>query len=377
MASNFLSAWFWDTGTGLVPIVGFYSILFAVMILGFGLASKIRSRVKSSWLMAMGILLNAIFLGLLLVLRGSAKPYFVPLAVLEGLAATFYWLGLYVLASAWVRPDQASWYNGWTGTLEAVLGLVAPPASGWIIASMAGLAGYHAVFGIAFFSLITCLILILGGRNASARQILQEESFTSPVLPPDWRPLMWSFWALGLRDGIYYFVPNLLLFILSRSTILLGLFVASEALLQGILFWALARFTHPRVQTRSLFLAAAISLSALAAAFQPLNTWILFALGMVISLAYPPFKVALETSALVSIRASGHNENDLVQLTGIKEVWINSGRVISLLLVLAAVFTASYFEIQDFRWILAGWGLVPTVILITYRSSRKRATHPS
>lgn len=368
IASNFIGAWFWDIGTGLRPIIVFYTILFVVMVVSFGLASKIRGHLSSSTLMALGIVLNALYLAVLLGLKANARHFYIPLAILEGLSASFYWLGLFVLASSWVEEGQEAWYNGWTGTIEAVLGLVAPPLSGWIISAMPGLNGYRTVFFIAFVSLLGCAWLILSGRRGShdpeprSRVVLHE-------LPeiPGWRRLGWSFWALGMRDGMYFFVPNLLLYIVTHNTILLGLFMAMQAALEGLIFWALTRWPGPLARGWGLWLATGIGLLALLIIVTPLNVTTIFFLGIVIAVCYPSFKVALESSALTLITRYSRHETDRIQLTGAKEVWINSGRLISLLTLLTILTVIHAFRVGDFRWILGLWALIPVAIYITAR----------
>ncbi len=371
VASNFLSAWFWDIGTGLIPIIGFYSIFFVIMIASFGTASKLRKAPPSVTLMALGIILNAVFLGLLLVMRGASRHYYIPLAVLDGTSASFYWLALYVLASSWVRSDQARWYNSWTGTLEAILGLLAPPLSGWLIASLVGLQGYRLVFAIAFVSLLGAFVLILGAVKAPDTKVapLPPDRPSGDPAPYRWRSLLWSFAALGLRDGIYLFLPNLLLFIVSHSTIWLGIFSATESGLMGAVFWVLGRWPQLNHRSQSLWLAAALSLPALALVVLPLTTSTLFALGIVVSLAYPPFKISLESSALVAIGGHHRTESAMIRRTGEKEVWINSGRLISLIFVLSLVLWLPHFHLGDFRFVLALWGLTPIAILLTFRQT--------
>lgn len=369
MASSFIGAWFWDIGTGLIPIIVFYSILFVVMIASFGLASRIRSRIKSATLMAVGILMNAGYLGLLLWLQADARHYYVLIAFVEGLSSSFYWLALFVLASSWVQSGQADWYNGWTGTLEAILGLTIPPLSGWIIASLPGLSGYRTVFAIALFSLLGCFMLIAFGKHPTKIRPSVPTSMEMPPAIPGWRRLLWSFWALGMRDGMYFFVPNLLLYIVSHSTVLLGFFVAMQAAIEGLIFWSLARWSAKISRRASLIAATAISLLAFGIVIRPINASTLFELGALVALAYPSYKVALESSALTVIDQHSRHEGDRIQLTGVKEVWINSGRLLSLLMLLAIVGLLPHFRIVNFRWILGLWALLPILIFITYRRS--------
>ncbi|MCY0908704.1 MAG: MFS transporter [Sulfobacillus thermotolerans] len=363
MASNFVGAWFWDIGTGLRAIILFYALLFAVMIVAFAGATRISHRVSARRLMTWGIWLNVLYLALLLVLKTHARTYYIPLALLEGLSASFYWLALFVLAASWVPSEQSRWYNAWTGTLEAILGLVVPPLSGWIIASVPGITGYRIVFAMALLSLMGALILIIGSSPSTSAHLA---SGNHPPLPkiPYWQRLLWSFGALGLRDGLYFFLPNLVLYILTRSTLWLGLFIAGQSVLEGGVFWALARW--PQSRSWSLPLATALSALVLFIVQHPLSGTSVFVLGMVIGLSYPPYKVALEASALTMINEYSRDEGERIQLTGIKEVWINVGRFIALLLVLAVLWIWPLDPLQDIRWVFGIWIIWPIMIWRLY-----------
>lgn len=369
LASNFVGAWFWDIGTGLRPILVFYTILFVVMVLSFGLAARIRRRVSSPRLMTLGIILNACYLALLLILKTKTRAFLIPLAILDGLSSSFYWLSLFVLASSWVEPGQESWYNSWTGTIEAALGLIAPPLSGWLIRAIPGLNGYRLVFFVAFLSLLGCTWLIVAAHRRPEPRSWPPPAPARGALPPipGWSQLSWSFWALGMRDGIYFFVPSLLLFIVTGNTVLLGLFAAMQAALEGLLFWAVSRWPDTFTNARGLLVATGVSLLALGLLLVPLDALVLFLLGGIIAISYPSFKVTLESRALAVINRHSRNEQDRVQLTGLKEVWINGGRLMSLVLLLVILTLIGHLHIPDFRWILGLWSLVPVFMYWTAR----------
>jgi YQGE family putative transporter len=375
-ASSFIGAWFWDIGTGLRPILLFYTTIFVVMVASFALASRIRQVLSSPAMMTMGIILNAAYLALLLLLQAKTRYYYIPLAILDGLSSSFYWLSLFVLASSWVEEGQASWYNSWTGAIEAVLGLIAPPVSGWIIHSIPGLDGYRTIFFFAFLSLIASAWLILGRRAPSFPKQSDPSTPKLQARPaiPAWLRLCWSFWGLGLRDGMYFFVPNLLLYIVTGSTISLGLFTAMQAALEGMVFWVLTRSAPgERGRLKGLLAATLISLLAMGLLVRPLDAASLFVLGAVIAISYPPFKVTLETAALTAISRYGRNEEERTQLTGLKEVWINAGRLFSLVFLVVLLSLLGPLHLANFRWILGLWALVPLGIYFMVRGVPQRA----
>lgn len=371
MASNFVGAWFWDIGTGLRSILVFYAILFIVMVASFGFASKLRGHLSSPTLMGLGIVLNAIYLALLLILQAHTRNYFIPIAIIDGLSSSFYWLSLFVLASTWVEPNQARWYNSWTGTIEAILGLLAPPLSGWIIGAIPGLNGYRVVFFVAFLSLLGCAGLVLSARKIgdSEKNNRFAASGSAERLPsiPQWRRLGIAFWALGMRDGMYFFIPNLLLYIVTKSALLLGEFVAMQAVIEGAVFWGLTHGEDTFIQRHGLIIATLLSLLAMGLFFVPLGATTLFLLGAVIAVSYPSFKVRLESQALTQITHYSRHETDRVQLTGTKEVWINGGRLFTLGFLIVLLSLLGPLHIPDFRWILGFWAIVPVFMYLAIR----------
>jgi hypothetical protein len=54
-------------------------------------------------------------------------------------------------------------------------------------------------------------------------------------------------------------------------------------------------------------------------------------------------------------------------MTGLKEVWINSGRLFSLLFLVVLLSLLGPLHIPDFRWILGLWALVPVGIYLQAR----------
>ena len=374
MASSFMSAWFWDIGSGIKPIILFYTILFIAMTTSFALSTQVRARFRSSSLMAAGILLNIAYLALLLGLQSQARHYLSYLAAIEGLASSFYWLALFVLASSWVAPEQSDWYNGWTGTLEAILGLIAPPLSGWIIVSLPHLEGYRAIFAISLVCLVLSLVWVLMGRRKHEQSMPTDFDKRQDKTedPPAWRALLWSFWALGMRDGMFFFIPNLLLYIVTRNAVLLGLYITMQAALEGLIFWGLARWSRESSRLLGMRAATLISFLGLGMVLVPLDYASLFGLGVLVAIAYPFYKVALESSALNLIGRHSRGESDRVRFTGAKESWINAGRLISLLLLLVVLTIVPHFSLPDFRWILGGWSLIPFVTYMSFSVVAKK-----
>jgi YQGE family putative transporter len=367
LASSFVGAWFWNIGTGLRPILLFYATLFAVMVATFAVASRSRWFPSSALLLTLGIFLNALYLMLMLLLRGESRHVLVLLALLDGASGSFYWLSLFVLAATWVPVEHVAWYNSWTGTIEAVLGLTAPIVSGVVIRSFHHLLGYRLIFLTAVVALmISAAVSWSKGPPSAPRQVAVGRRARSPATV--WGRLLWGFLFLGLRDGLYFFVPGLLLYIITQNAVWLGVYNAWTAGLQGLGFWLLTRPALRRRAEWGILGATALGLVGIFLLFTTLNPWTIMILGAVISLSYPPLKVRLESDALTVIGAARHTYGDRTRLTSVKEVWINVGRLSSLLILIGVLtLVPGSVPLRLMRWFLAIWSLLPAALSVILR----------
>lgn len=211
-ATSFIGAWFWHLHTPLSAIVLYYLLWFLVMGLVFGWGATTARRLAYQRLRGMGIVVALIYMGLLAVLGPASRHVSWLVAILTGLSSGFYWVSLYVGGAASVSSEQAAWYNAWIGILENVFAIAGPPVAAGIIVAFASGVGYRVVFGLAMTVLAVALILGSGSARHPAMAVATE--------PPPQKALQhvrWSMAALGLRDGLLFFIPGLYLFMVTRN----------------------------------------------------------------------------------------------------------------------------------------------------------------
>jgi hypothetical protein len=275
------------------------------------------------------------------------------------------------LAARWVAPEQSRWYNSWAGAIEAGLGLAIPPASGALIRLLPDRLGYHVIFGLGVASLTTAAVILMPARRDVAVVPTSRPSPRSrrPPIGRRWFWLLLSFSSLGLRDGLYFVIPGLLLFIVSQNAEWLGLYTAMQALLEGGIFFLLAHWQKLAKSRATLVTAATVSLLGVAWIWLPLRPVALFGLGALVACAYPPLKVALESRALEQIQRASTGPAGDTHLTAVKEVAINGGRVVSLLTVVAVVGASSPLHGHDLRLLIGLWAFTPVATVACYFAS--------
>ncbi len=367
-ASSFVGAWFWHIRTAVSTIIFYYLLWFLVMGLVYGWAAMTPHSLRYQWLRGTGIAVAITYLGLLTVLGPASGHLVWVIAALTGFSSGFYWLSLYVGGAATVPPQKADWYNAWIGIVENVFAIVGPPVAAGIIAAFSSGVGYRVVFGLAMAILAGALVFGLEPFSPST-----ASASRSRTTPPKgaWHDVRWSMAALGLRDGILFFVPGLYLFIMTKSPLWLGWYLAIQAGVQTLAFWVLAHRSQKgstKTRRRTALLMSVVSGGIFI--LLPTIPGVLI-LGVLTSVAYPIYKVQIEGHALAVIQETSQHSADQVGLTSMKELWLNSGRMMSFLIFLGFL-TIGPSALAVMRIILALWPLTTLLIHIASRTSAKK-----
>jgi MFS family permease len=371
-AVSFSGAWFWQIHTRIPTVFLYYAVWFLTMLAVFAWGQARGGRIGRRRIHTGGLAAGIACMGVFAGLGPASRSLVFPLAILTGLSGSLYWLALYIAGAEELSQGQGRWFNAWIGVVESGASLVAPPLAGAIIAALPGLSGYRWVFGGATVLLGAALALVLssptrGGEVRTAR---------SPRLavPERLRALAPALFLLGLRDGALFFLPGLLLFIVTSRALLLGTYSAAVAGIQTAAFAMMSRPATERhlVQLRRGACTITV-LSTLSFAVLPLVPAI-FLYGCLGALVYPVYKVQLESYALHAIQASSRHSGDQVTLTSRKELWINGGRVTAFaLLWMIAVVSISDLE-SALTWTLAAWGTL--TIALHWQSREIASTSP-
>ncbi len=317
----------------------------------FGVAAVTRYPAASRTMQALGLSVAIIYLGAFAVLGSDARGWVWALAGLTGLGSGLYWLALYAQAAHTVHASQATQYTAWLGVVETGAGVAVPPLTGLVIAALPGLVGYRLIFLGAAVLVAVALTL---SQIEPGESTLREPADLEPA-SAQWRLTLYSMAALGLRDGVLFFIPGLYLFVLTDRPALLGTYLALVAAVQTVAFWVYGHRPWPPLATLAVSLAGGATL------------WLappvpgIFALGLLTGATYPAFKVPLESQALTAIRDLSSSVGLEVRLTSVKELALNVGRVAGLgVLWLVIVLVAHPIPVM--REILIGWSAIAMIL---------------
>jgi YQGE family putative transporter len=320
----------------------------------------------------LGTTLYAAFYLALLLLQERAADHLTALGLFMGVAVAANALAGHVLVYDVTEPEQREAVLAHNGLVGAMAGLAAPPAAGWLVSAFPGLAGYRLIFlaSFAFFAASAWAGLGLRSRRPPEPYRIRE------VLPgPDrgWRWLLASYGALGLRDGIFGFAVNLLVYLSGGGEGRLGRFAFLTSLVGMATFWLAGRVMTPQRRTR-FFVAGAWAMALGSGLLMLGTTWpVMLAHGLVSALANPFWSSAFGAASFDVIRTASGSRDLRVEMIAAREIPLNLGRVATLLLFLSV---APYLDHPGvLQILLAGLGLAfPVALTCTQKALRLSST---
>ena len=162
LAGVFVNIFLWRQVHSFTPLVIFQFFHIFVLVVIYIASAYLFQRRSSAFGIRLGLLFYALFYFSLLILRGRAILWIIPLGCLNGLAGGFYWSGLNLLQYVLTHDKNRDFYFGTVGFWVTLAGMAGPIIGGGIITlgeifAPGQLLGYYLLFLLTsalFLSLI-------------------------------------------------------------------------------------------------------------------------------------------------------------------------------------------------------------------------------
>jgi len=333
LSNTFVNIFVWKVDRNFLSI-GLYNLWqYCIIPLAFIVAGWIAKRTQPAVTLRIGITLHAIFYAIVLFVGNlmASKPSL--LGAIMGLAAGFYWFSFNVLSLHVVEGSSRDKFYGFNGVVGAIAGVIAPPVAGYLISRedrLGGLTGYHVIFGISFALFILAIILSLKMHTSIQPSTLQLKLGLFALRDKPWRSILIGCSLYGLREGVFLFLIALLFYIATGSELKLGEFVLIQSGVSFVAFYVVGRFTKDSNRIVVMAIGAVLMACSALLYLLPIQTGVVLAYGIAISLSLPLFLVPLQTYVFNGItRLSEHGHASFEHII-IREVFENIGRVIGI-----------------------------------------------
>lgn len=366
LSGTFLNVYLWKVKQDFTMIGWFTFSQQLALGLTFWIAGKwVKERDKMISL-RLGIVISGLFYLLVLWAGPHMVDYIWPLGVIFGIGSGLFWLAFNVVYFEVTDVDTRDRFNGWIGILGAVIGILGPWASGWLISVMQGDRGYRVIFTL---SLVIYGIGILLSFRLKKRKAGGPYHWLEPFRQFDknspWRQAAPASAAHGLREGVFSFLVTLLVYISTEAEWRVGQFSFITSLVAMFSFWAVGKWLHIRFRYTGMLVGAVMITGVIAPLIWNVNYVTLMLFGVGTSLFMPLYLLPVISSVFDLIGKSKDNVEKRVELIVLRELSIMAGRLLGTLLFIV-VFTWSP-KMTTVIWLMLGLGASPILSWIAIR----------
>lgn len=332
LSNTFVNVYLWKQSGEFLHLALYNLSVVVMQPLTFILAGRWAKKIDRVVVLRLGVTFLSIFYFTVLFLGENAGKYLILLGGLLGIGYGFYWLSFNVLTFEITEPDTRDFFNGFLGILTSFAGMIGPISAGFVITHMEKLTGYRVIFAISLGLFVTAVILsfFLNRRSAKGRYHLKDV-FNIRKEYPNWKRITRAHFFQGLREGSFIFVIVVWVYISTGSELALGTYGLIASAVSFVCYYLVGRFIKPHFRKKSILTAGLILYCAIFIIIFQLDFTRLIIYGVTISVAYPLLLVPYISLTYDVIGRAWKAAEMRVEYIVIRELFLNSGRITSIL----------------------------------------------
>ncbi len=338
LSNTFVNIFLWKQ-SGDFKDLGLYNLAVAIVQpLTFILAGRWAKKIDRVIVLRIGVICLAIFYLTVLISGVNASKYLLLLGALLGMGYGFYWLAFNVLTFEITEPENRDFFNGFLGILTSVGGMIGPIAAGFIISNMKKFTGYSVIFSIslALFSIAVFLSFFLKRRPANGSYMLKR-IFIERQNNRNWRLVTYAHFFQGLREGTFAFVISVFVFISTGSELALGTYGLVNSGIAFISYYAVSRLLKKEHRKKAILIGGMLLYASIFLIIFKVTYFKLLIYAAIIAVAYPLLLVPYSSLTYDVIGKGWRAAEMRIEYIVVRELFLNSGRIVSILSFLVAV----------------------------------------
>ncbi|WP_100010644.1 MFS transporter [Lentibacillus sediminis] len=357
LSNTFVNIYLWRQSGDYVTIAVYNLAVYLFQPAAFILAGKFAKKVDRVIVLRLGVIFLSLFFLTVLIIGDQASKYNFLLGSVLGIGYGFYWLAFNVLTFEITEPETRDIFNGFLGVLQSFGGMIGPLMAGIIIAKMTEGMGYTTIFAISFGLFILAVIssFFINRRQAEGsfhfRRILNERNHNR-----NWRRILSAHVTQGLREGIFVFVISIWVYLVTGSEFSLGVFNLVLSGLSFVFYFIATKFIKPYLRKKSILLGASILYFSIFIILFDISYPLLIVYAIFIGMAYPIINVPYNSMTYDVIGKAWRAKELRVEYIVVRELFVNIGRVTSILVFLLAVSLMPAEDIIPWLLVIFGTG---------------------
>jgi len=367
LSGTFLNVYLWKIKQDFT-MIGWFAFSQQLAIgLTFWIAGKWVKERDKMVILRLGIVISGLFYLLVLASGARMVQYIWPLGIVSGIGAGIFWLAFNVVYFEVTDRSNRDLFNGWVGVMGSVIGITGPWLSGWLISAMSDERGYRVIFTIS-------LIVYGGGVLLSFRLKKREKGkeyrWLEPVrrLKPGslWRQAVPASIAYGLREGVFLFMINLLVYISTSSEWKVGQYMLITSLVSLISYWAAGKWLAIRHRWIEMLIGAIMVTIVIGPLLWKVSYMTLIIFGVGTSLFMPLYIIPMISSVFDLMGRDKADAEHRVELIVLREISMMAGRLAGIIIFIW--FYSRSPHMSTILWLMAALGAAP---LISWLAMRK------
>ncbi|WP_042345924.1 MFS transporter [Bacillus massiliigorillae] len=345
LSNTFVNIFLWKQSGSFFEI-GLYNITIVIFQpLTFILAGKMAKVIDRVIVLRIGVICLAAFYLVVLMVGDAASKYILLLGAILGIGYGFYWLAYNVLTFEITEPENRDFFNGFLGIMSSLGGMLGPFLAGYIITHTFKNIGYSIIFGISMllFAIAVVLSFFIKRRHAHGKyyfwRIIQERKNNR-----NWNKILLAHICQGWREGTFTFIVSVFIFISTGSELSLGTFGLINSGIGLFTYYAASRFIKKENRNKAILLGGLGLFVSIFLLIFKVTYFNLLLYGALIAVFYPLLLVPYVSLSYDVIGTSWKAAEMRVEYIVVRDLYLNIGRVLSILLFLISI---SFFNMKQ------------------------------
>lgn len=340
LSGTFLIIYIWKESHNFM-LLGWFTLLTSVfMALTFWVAGNAVKEGNKMICLRLGIGASAVFYAIVLLLGQSAIQYIWLLGIVQGLAVGFFWLAFNVIYFEVTNADNRDRFNGWTGVIGSVVGMIVPWCSGYLISHTAGESGYRIIFMISLGIFVVGIGVSFFLRNRKSEGnydwLLPYRIMNKPQTP--WRPVIGALTAQGIRESVFGVMIGVLVYIQTGSELALGNFALITSTVGFISYYATGRWLKPIWRKRGMLVGTIVITAVIIPFFFGVSFTTLLIFGIGASLFFPLYTIPMTSAVFDLIGSDEDSARQRVEYVVTRELALNAGRITGMAIFIGTLY---------------------------------------
>lgn len=368
LAGVFVNIFLWRQVHSFTPLVIFQFFHIFVLVVIYIASAYLFQRRSSAFGLRLGLLFYALFYFSLLILRGKAILWIIPLGCLNGLAGGFYWSGLNLLQYVFTHDKNRDFYFGTVGFWVTLASMAGPIIGGGVIA-LGEIFVPGRFLGYYFLFLVTSILFGLTAYFSFRLKRLYLTKFSPGAIfssiknNRSWRLILGQQLLTGFYDVSFMVLIGILTYlILANNEFFVGTFQTFMSIVAAIGSFMAARVIVEKKRVPLAFLGAmAITLSSALLGFWPIVFILVFA-GLMKNSLSSLFQITLGTLYFRVMDTDTRPWQEKYDYMIVRDTTLGMGRLLSYFILFLL------FERFNQMTVARGWiiivGLIPLLIWV-------------